>query len=33
MLHFELGVRAAGLSGSWEFLPPPDVARFRLKIA
>jgi len=29
MLHFELGVRAAGLSGSWEFLPPPDVARFR----
>jgi len=29
MLHFELGVRAAGFSGSWEFLPPPDVARFR----
>ena len=29
MLHFELGVRAAGLSGSWEFLPPLDVARFR----
>jgi hypothetical protein len=29
MLHFELGVRAAGLSGSWEFRPPPDIARFR----
>ena len=30
MLHFELGVQAAGLSGDWEFLPPPSVARFRL---
>ena len=29
MLHFELGVRAAGLRGSWEFLQAPDVARFR----
>jgi nitroreductase len=33
MLHFELGVRAAGLSGSWEFLPTPDVARFRFGLA
>jgi hypothetical protein len=33
MLHFELGARAAGLAGIWELLPPPDVARFRLKIA
>jgi hypothetical protein len=30
MLHFELGVRAAGLSGEWEFLSRPEVARFRV---
>lgn len=30
MLHFELGARAAGLTGRWEFLPSPDVARFIL---
>ena len=28
MLHFELGARAAGVEGEWEFLPSPDVARF-----
>ncbi len=28
MLHFELGARAAGVSGRWEFLQPPEVARF-----
>ena len=28
MLHFEIGARAAGLSGTWDFLPPPDVAKF-----
>jgi hypothetical protein len=29
MLHFELGARAGGLSGTWDFLPPPDVAKFK----
>jgi len=33
MLHFELGARASGLAGSWEFLPPPDVARFKFRPA
>jgi len=33
MLHFELGARAASLAGSWEFLPPPDVARFTFRPA
>jgi len=28
MLHLELGARAAGVTGSWELLKPPDVARF-----
>ena len=28
MLHFELGARAGGVSGKWESLPSPDVARF-----
>jgi nitroreductase len=30
MLHLELGARASGLSGDWEFLSGPEVARFRL---
>jgi len=30
MLHFEIGARASGLGGRWEFLPAPDVARFVL---
>ncbi len=29
MLHLELGARAAGLGGAWEFLEAPEVARFR----
>ncbi len=28
MLHLELGARAAGTSGSWEFLKSPGVAQF-----
>jgi nitroreductase len=28
MLHLELGSRAAGVQGRWEFLEFPDVARF-----
>jgi nitroreductase len=28
MLHFELGARAGGVSGRWEILLPPEVARF-----
>lgn len=28
MLHFELGARAHGVEGRWEFLPSPDVALF-----
>ncbi|MEW5920122.1 MAG: nitroreductase family protein [Bacillota bacterium] len=28
MLHFELGARALGVGGRWEFLPSPDVARY-----
>jgi len=28
MLHLELGGRAAGVNGHWEFLKSPDVARF-----
>lgn len=30
MLHFELGARAAGLAGEWEFLEAPEVARYVL---
>ncbi|MBS3976091.1 MAG: nitroreductase family protein [Syntrophomonadaceae bacterium] len=28
MLHFELGALSLGAKGKWEFLPPPEVARF-----
>jgi nitroreductase len=28
MLHLELGARTAGVNGKWEFLKPPEVARF-----
>jgi len=28
MLHFELGALAAGVTGKWESLPSPEVARF-----
>jgi hypothetical protein len=28
MLHFDLGARAAGIAGRWEFLRAPEVARF-----
>lgn len=31
MLHLELGARAAGVSGEWTFLSPPDIARFAAK--
>ncbi len=30
MLHFELGARAAGLVGEWEFREAPEVARYVL---
>lgn len=30
MLHFELGALVSGAVGGWDFLEPPDVARFRL---
>lgn len=30
MLHFELGARAAGLTGEWDFMEAAEVARFRL---
>jgi hypothetical protein len=30
MLHFELGARAAGLAGEWEFREAPEVARYVL---
>ena len=32
MLHFELGARAAGLAGEWEFLEAPEVARYVLSV-
>jgi hypothetical protein len=32
MLHFELGARAAGLSGEWEFRAAPEVARYALSV-
>lgn len=32
MLHFELGARAAGLPGEWEFLEAPKVARYALSV-
>ena len=32
MLHFELGVRAAGVGGAWEFLEAPGVARFQVSV-
>ena len=28
MLHFELGARASGLAGEWEFREDPEVARY-----
>jgi len=28
MLHLELGAEKAGVTGRWELLPPPEVARF-----
>ncbi len=31
MLHLELGARAAGVDGSWEFTDAPGVAVFRIK--
>ncbi len=30
MLHFELGARAAGLRGEWEFREAPEVASYKL---
>lgn len=30
MLHVELGARHAGVNGRWEYLKPPDVARFTI---
>lgn len=32
MLHFELGARAAGLAGDWEFREAPEVARYVLSV-
>ena len=32
MLHLELGARAAGLAGKWEFLEAPEVARYVLSV-
>ena len=32
MLHFELGARAAGLAGEWEFRESPEVARYVLSV-
>jgi nitroreductase len=31
MLHLEVGALAAGVTGIWELLPPPRVARFTLQ--
>jgi len=31
MLHLELGARAAGAGGSWEFLESPGIAVYRIK--
>jgi Putative TM nitroreductase len=31
MLHIELGAMSAGVSGGWEFLKQPQVARFKIK--
>jgi hypothetical protein len=28
MLHFEVGARLMGASGTWQLLEPPDVARY-----
>jgi len=30
MLHLEIGARQQGLKGKWDFLPHPQVARFRV---
>jgi len=30
MLHFEVGARAMGVSGEWEILEAPEVARYRV---
>lgn len=32
MLHLELGAMAGGVSGTWEFLSPPQVARFKARV-
>jgi nitroreductase len=32
MLHFELGARAGGIAGRWDFLEPPDVARYIVEL-
>jgi len=32
MIHFELGARAAGLAGEWEFREAPEVARYVLSV-
>jgi hypothetical protein len=31
MLHFEVASLYCGVQGKWEFLKPPDVARFKVK--
>jgi len=31
MLHIEAGALSCGIKGEWEFLAPPQVARFRVK--
>lgn len=31
MLHVELGALSRGIKGNWEFLSPPDVAKFTVK--
>ncbi|MBC7106437.1 MAG: nitroreductase family protein [Firmicutes bacterium] len=33
MLHLEVGALAAGVRGTWEFLAPPQVARFTARTA
>jgi len=32
MLHIEVALLNFGISGKWEFLNPPDVARFKFKL-
>ena len=31
MLHLEVAAANCGCKGEWEFLPPPQVARFKLR--